>query len=105
MKILNINKMLEYEAVYDVSYQSLRGEFKKNWLEEFYRVIKKFNAQDDSEAKEIARGSLLSSLSAISPEGHFIRNVKLKLKLKFENRIIGNNFFAIEILEMPKVNS
>jgi len=105
MKILNINKMLEYEVVYDVSYQSLRGEFKKSWLEEFYRVIKKFNAQDNSKAKEIARGSLLSSLSVISPEGHFIRNVKIKLKLKFENKIIRNDFFAIEILEIPKVDS
>jgi len=89
--------MAEYFALYDVSYSSRRGdEYNRSWVGEYDSVLKKFEAGDDSKAREMACGEIFDSLSG---ESSSRKNVRVELKLVLEGRIVEDNLKSFEDIE------
>tara|TARA_Y100000294_G_C8547517_1_gene333825 strand:+ start:555 stop:854 length:300 start_codon:yes stop_codon:yes gene_type:complete len=84
--------MVDYIAVYDVSFQSrIRDEYDWSWEGNFSRRLVKFEAEDDEVAKQNAEGEILETLS-LEYEGSGSRNLlSVKLKSILEARIVEDS--------------
>ena len=88
--------MPKYLAVYDVSSSSWIGdEYKGGWVSNFKKELQIFEAENDSNSKEIAEREILNGLSK-KYSGRGIKLDNIELKLVVEVRIVQDNLSNFE---------